>query len=223
MNDAKGLLAAALLSLGTWAPFGISFFDSAFVPLAHSVDLLIAVVAASSPERAFLAAAMSVSGSTLGSLILYEISRRGGRAVLAKHCAPQTIERIHGGMKRYGALMLALPTLIPGPLPMRPMVVAAGVFRMSRLRFIAVIAAARAVRFFAIAIVAVQYGEPAVQYLNQYGIAGLAVSALVVGTLALRKHFSSQSLPRSERRGGPPRPPAAATARQVPVTEYLPS
>jgi membrane protein YqaA with SNARE-associated domain len=223
VNDFRGLLAAALLSLGPWAPFAISLLDSAFVPLAHSVDLLIAVVAAASPERAYLAAAMSVAGSTLGSLILYEISRRGGRVVLEKHFAPKTIERIRGRMERYGALMLALPTMIPGPLPMRPMVIAAGVFRMRRLRFVAVLAAARAIRFFAIAIAAVHYGEPAAQYLNGYGMAGLAASALACASLAAWKRFGPRSRRKSECSGGPPRPPVAAPAQRISATEYAAS
>lgn len=179
LNKAPSSFLVSLLVLGPWTPFVVALLDSAFVPLAQSVDVLIAVCAATSPESAYLAAFLGTAGSTLGSLILYAISRRGGRALLERRLSPEKVERIRGQMQRYGALALALPTMIPAPLPMRPMVVAAGVFRMSVFRFAAVIAGARAVRYFAIAFVAVNYGDAAVSYLNEYGVAAFVASLVV--------------------------------------------
>ena len=108
---------------------------------------------------------------------------------------PEKVERIRGQMRRYGALALALPTMIPAPLPMRPMVVAAGAFRMGVVRFVAVIAAARAVRYFAIAYVAVNYGEAAVSYLNEYGAIAFVVFAALCVAVFVWKRFRAKIRP----------------------------
>ena len=195
LNKPPSSLLASLLVLGPWTPFAVALLDSAFVPLAQSVDVLIAVCAATSPGSAYLAAFWGTAGSTLGSLILYAISRRGGRALLERRLPPQKIERIRKQMERYGSLALALPTMIPAPLPMRPMVVAAGAFRMGVVRFAAVIAGARAVRYFGIAFVAVRYGEPAVEYLNEYGLAVFGVSVALFIAAILWRRLRRESLP----------------------------
>lgn len=195
LNKPPSSLLAGLLVLGPWTPFAVALLDSAFVPLAQSVDVLIAVCAATSPGSAYLAALLGTAGSTLGSLTLYSISRRGGRALLERRLTPEKVERIRGQMRRYGALALALPTMIPAPLPMRPMVVAAGAFRMGVIRFVAVIAAARAVRYFMIAYVAVNYGEAAVSYLNESGAAVFGASVLVCAAVFVWGRFRAKLHP----------------------------
>ena len=42
LNKPPSSLLASLLVLGPWTPFVVALLDSAFVPLAQSVDVLIA-------------------------------------------------------------------------------------------------------------------------------------------------------------------------------------
>lgn len=182
ISSARSSMLSTLMLLGPWTPFVVALFDSAFVPLAQSVDLLIVVQATVSPASAYLGAALAVVGSTLGSLILYEIARRGGRMAVEKRVPAAKLETIRQQIGKYGALALALPTMLPLPLPMRPLVIGAGVFRMPISRFVVVIAGARAVRYLGIAFLALHYGESALSFLKQYGLVALAC-ALGVGAV----------------------------------------
>ena len=97
--------------------------------------------------------------------------------MLEKRVAPQKLEKVRLQLEKYDALALALPTMLPIPLPMRPLVIAAGVFGMGRGRFVAVIAGARSVRYLGIAILTVNYGESAFALLSQYGLFALLAGA----------------------------------------------
>ena len=82
LNSLKGPLAQSVLGLGPWGPFLIALLDSAVIPLAQSVDLLILVQAASAPDTAYVTAFPAVIGSTLGSFILSEITALERRSSL---------------------------------------------------------------------------------------------------------------------------------------------
>ena len=79
LNSMKSPVVQSVLALGIWGPFFIALLDSAFVPLAQSVDLLILAQATMAPGTAYLAALLAVIGSTLGSFLLYTMSQRGSR------------------------------------------------------------------------------------------------------------------------------------------------
>jgi hypothetical protein len=77
------------------------------------------------------------------------------------------------------------------------MVIAAGVFRMGAIRFAAVIAGARAVRYFSIAFLAVHYGEPAIAYLKQYGLAVSGVLAALFAAVVVWQKLRRATAPLS--------------------------
>ena len=114
--------------------------------LGQSVDVLIVAQAAMSSQMAYLGASLATAGSTLGSLILYYLARRAGGPLLEETMQRARVEKIRGRFEKLDAFVLLLPTALPLPLPVRPLVIAAGVFRMNLWRFIGVIAFARGVR-----------------------------------------------------------------------------
>ena len=187
LNSLKGPLAQSVLGLGAWGPFLIALLDSAFIPLAQSVDLLILVQAASAPDTAYVPALPAVIGSTLGSFILYTLARQGGRWLLGKKLSGPRAERTHRRIETYGAGALILPTMLPLPLPVRPLVIAAGVFRMKPGRFLAAIAPARTVRYVGLAFAAAHFGESVPTFLQQYALE-LAVMLAVLGVVAFAVH-----------------------------------
>lgn len=186
LNSMNSPVVKSVLALGIWGPFFIALLDSAFVPLAQSVDLLVLAQAALAPGTAYVAALLAVIGSTLGSFILYTMSQRGGRWLLGKKLSGPQFEKMRRQIETYGALALILPTMLPLPLPMRPLVIAAGVFRMKPVRFLASIALARTVRYFGLAFASVHFGEAALTLLQQHALeAAVVLAALGVFSFVL--------------------------------------
>src|SRR5437588_11611531 len=74
-------ISDALVSYGPWGLLLLAFLDSAGVPVSAGMDVIVLVVAAKAPERAYLGAALAVLGSVAGNIFLFTASRRGLRWV----------------------------------------------------------------------------------------------------------------------------------------------
>ncbi len=185
-------LSQSAATLGPWGIFFVALGDSAFVPLPQGVDALIIAQAIAAPSTAYLAAALAVMGSLLGSLFLYEMARRGGRKMLERKVSSAGIDRMRRQFEQYDALVLVLPTMIPLPLPMKLFVIAAGVFQMRLIRFITAIAFARVVRYFGEAFIALQYREQTTAFLKEHALAGFAIGLALVGLFYVVSRWSTQ-------------------------------
>ena len=178
----------------SWGPFGaflIALGDSAFIPLPQGVDALLIAQAMASPEKAFLAAALAVAGSVLGSLILYGIARKAGRLALEAKVSERGIARLEDRTQRYGALAVALPMMIPLPLPTKIFVVAAGAFQMHVGQFIAAAAIGRTIRYGGEVWLALEYGAQATEVIKRNApAAALFGVALVVIFFAVHRWSS---------------------------------
>lgn len=172
-------LAAWLIALGPAGVFLISLMDSVAVPMPQGVDALLIAQAIAAPETAYWGAALAVLGSALGSLILFYMARRAGRAMLEKKASITGVEKMHRQIDRFGALVLVIPTMVPLPLPMKLFVIAGGVFQMKVGQFLAVVVFARCVRYFGEVFVAIRYGDQTANFLKENAVAA------VIGTILL--------------------------------------
>ncbi len=179
-------------AFGPWGIFLVALGDSAFVPLPQGVDALIVAQTIAAPDTAYLAAALGVLGSGLGSYILYTIARRVGRAMLEKKASGKGIERMRHQIEKYDALVLVLPTMIPLPLPMKIFVIAAGVFQMNLYRFVAVIVFARVIRYFGIAYAARLYGAETTTLLKENAPLGVGVAIAIILSFLLVHRWSTR-------------------------------
>jgi membrane protein YqaA with SNARE-associated domain len=185
---ARGLIA--------WGPHGLFFLailDSAGLPVVGGVDALLIAIAANSPREAYLAAAFAVLGSLAGSLILYALARKGGEVFLSKRISGRRAARMHVWFQRYGLITVFIPAISPLPLPMKIPVFCAGALQVRAAYFSAVVLAARAIRYFALAYLAEHYGQRTFQFLLAHGVSvaaialGLAVAAAVLLRLYQRR------------------------------------
>jgi membrane protein YqaA with SNARE-associated domain len=182
---------AALSALGPPGMFVVTIFDTAFLPTAQAVDLLIITQAAAAPKLAPALGACAVAGSTLGAMILYYIARGGGGWALRKSVSDAKIEEIRCKLDQYGAAALILPAMVPVPLsPMKIFIFAAGALGVQPLRVAAAMAFARTVRYTGLILLGVWYGEEAWEIFKRHTplIVGAATAALVLyfGVRALR-------------------------------------
>jgi len=173
-------LSEYLVTFGAFGLFAVAVLDSTFVPLPSSVDALLILLSTTNPSWMLLYAFMATSGSAVGCLILYLISRRAGARALNRFSETKR-QRVKNWIERYDALSVLVATLLPPPFPFKLFVVSAGVFRFSLTRFMLAIIAGRAFRFLLLGYLAVRYGGAAKEMLTKhYPWIGLGVVAAIL-------------------------------------------
>jgi membrane protein YqaA with SNARE-associated domain len=169
LNVWRQKIVAFAGALGAPGLFLISFLDSSVLTFPVINDLLLIELSIQKPLRMPLYAAMAMTGSVLGCVLLYFIAKKGGEAFFHKKAG----ERAHA-IRRwvvkngFGGMLAA--ALLPPPTPFKIFVFAAGVFEVPLGSFTSAIALARATRYFGIGYLAIRYGEQALPFIAQHKI-----------------------------------------------------
>ena len=189
------------LAIGGPGLFLIAFLDSSFVSLPQINDLLVVLMVTRNKALMPYYAAMATLGSIAGCYVIYYLAERGGDAFLRKRLRAGHIERALALYRRHGLLALIVPALLPPPAPFKLFVLMAGVAGVRRLHFIAAIAVARGLRYLLVGLLAIWYGDVALELMRTRGrevalwvvgliVAGVATWWLVrgAGSAAKRTH-----------------------------------
>jgi membrane protein YqaA with SNARE-associated domain len=199
-------LSEYLITFGAFGLFIVALLDSTFVPLPSSVDALMLLLSATYPNWMLLYAFMATSGSALGCLILYLVSRRAGARALNRF-SERKQARVKNLIERFDVMAVLVATLLPPPFPFKLFVVSAGVFRFSLVRFMLAIVVGRGFRFLLEGYFAVRYGAEAKEILAKYypwiGL-GLAVGILLFFLLKQKSLFNRANPWRTENSSRPP-------------------
>jgi membrane protein DedA with SNARE-associated domain len=158
-----------LLSFGLIGVFFVSIVDSSFVPLPVPgiTDLMIVVLAAQHANLFLLIGGATV-GSFLGGFFSYKVGQSGGMAFLEKHVSPRFLKPICTWMEKHAILAVALPAVLPPPMPLSPFVLAAGALKMSRDKFLTTFTASRFLRHSAAAALGIYYGPHVLRMWNHF-------------------------------------------------------
>lgn len=177
--------------------FFIALADSAFVPFPQGVDALLIAQGIANPEIAYLAAGLGALGSLIGSVGLYFLGRRAGRAILSKRVSPAGIQRLSDLVGEWGATLLIPVTMTPVPLPMKPIVLSAGIFQMPLPSFCIAIGVSRFVRYFSVVFLAMRFGDRALGFAVEHLHVVLVACALVVALFVWAHRMSNRWLNRA--------------------------
>jgi membrane protein YqaA with SNARE-associated domain len=172
-------------ALGPFGLFVAAFLDS-FLFLPELNDILVVSWSAAHPETAWVPVTMTTLGSLAGCSLIWWIGRRGGEPLLEKRFGVARLERTRAAFERWDLFALAVPAVLPPPVPFKIFVLSAGVFGVSYRRFAVSVGLARAVRYTAWSLMGIFYGEDAVTALKGvdawFGREGFPV---LVGSLGL--------------------------------------
>lgn len=170
------------LALAWGAPglFLVAFLDSSFLPLPGITDILLIVTVTRHRDAMLLYVAATVLGSMVGCLAMHAIGRKGGEALVRQRFTGPRIEKTMASLQRHGVMAVLIPCLLPPPAPFKIFVLLAGVVGISAARFAAAIAIGRGIRYLALGLLAVRYGERAAAYVAQHGVAASLVLAGIV-------------------------------------------
>ena len=189
-------MAAAAAFLGPWGVFLIALADSAFIPMPQGVDALLLAQAIATPEYAYWAAGLGSLGSLIGSVTLYFLARRAGQAMLRKRISEHGIERLSELVGQWGAAALIPVTMIPLPMPMKPVVLAAGIFQMPLGWFCLAVGFSRVVRYFGVVYLGIRYGDRAMEFAAEHLYLVVILCALLVALFVAVHHLSNRWLNR---------------------------
>jgi membrane protein YqaA with SNARE-associated domain len=162
----------------------IGALDSSLLSLPEINDYLVVGRCFKQPSAAFYFPLFAALGSVIGCLALYTIMRRGGQALLRRRFSRENIERAERAYARYGFLAIAIPALLPPPMPFKIFVATAGTLEYPRWKFVVTVMIARSFRYYVEGILAVYYGRRVLSFLRDNGIAIISVGTSL-GLVAL--------------------------------------
>jgi membrane protein YqaA with SNARE-associated domain len=180
----------------------VAFIDSAFLSIPEVNDIFVVTSSSAHPEKAWLYVLTTTLGSVAGCCTLWTIGKKGGEPLLVRKYGPERVERTRAAFRKWDILALAIPAILPPPIPFKIFVFSAGVFGVPFQRFALTVALARGARYTSWAIVGVLYGEAGMAYLkafdlwfqeNIWTITPVVLSVALIGLLVARKRQTTHA------------------------------
>ena len=159
-RPARGPFVRMLLSFGLLGVFLVSIVDSSFVPLpVPGVTDIMIIIMSAQHQNVILLVLLATVGSAIGGYFSHLVGQRGGMAFLEKRVPPRIFKRVRHWMESHAILSVALPAILPPPMPLSPFVLAAGALKMSRKKFMIAFSVSRCLRHTVAAWLGVHYGR----------------------------------------------------------------
>lgn len=161
-------------------PLGV--LDSSVIPLPGSMDVLTIALSARLGQLWFYYALMATAGSVIGSYITYRLARKGGEALLERKFTKARANKICKIFERWGFAAIAIPAVLPPPVPMVPFLFAAGAMQYSVKKFLAALTLGRLVRYGLLAFFAARYGRQILGFFSHHGDPSIVGAAILIVT-----------------------------------------
>src|SRR5262245_42730898 len=147
---------------------------------------------------------MATLGSLAGCSVLWWIGRRGGEAFLVRRFGRQRVDDTRSAFARWDVLCLAIPAVLPPPMPFKIFVLSAGVFGVRYRRMALTLLVARGVRYAFWGLFGAFYGDEALATLRvidqwfaervlELGLLALGAALATVAIALLRRRRRSAS------------------------------
>ncbi|MCS6805404.1 MAG: VTT domain-containing protein [Blastocatellia bacterium] len=183
-----------LLTLGAPGLAVIAFLDSAGVPMAGGPDALVLFLSWQQPAQVPLIVLAAAIGSALGCLVLYGIGRISGPVALSRF-EPRRRAWVTQKMDQHALWAVITAVMAPPPFPMKLIIIAAGVFNMSRGKFFAGVLVGRLIRYGVEGYMGARFGDRAAQVLQtQYPIIFAVLVATVLVVILIRRRRANAEL-----------------------------
>src|SRR6185436_1829066 len=157
----------------------IGALDSSLLSLPEINDYLVVGRCIKNPSAVFYFPLFAAFGSVLGCLLLYTIMRRGGQAVLRRRFSVESIQKVERAYARFGFLAIAVPAILPPPLPFKIFVATAGTLEYPRWKFLLTVMLARSLRYYVEGILAVFYGRRVLLFFRDNGVVIISIVATI--------------------------------------------
>jgi membrane protein YqaA with SNARE-associated domain len=155
-------------TLGPLGLFVVAFFDSSFLSVPEVNDILVVTSSAAHPKTAWIYVVAATFGSLAGCSALWYIGRRGGEAFLVRRFGRERVDQTRATFKKWDILALAIPAMLPPPVPFKIFVLSSGVFGLPFRRFAITLIVARGLRYVFWGVMGAMYGDEALALLKRF-------------------------------------------------------
>jgi len=171
-----------IYQLGGLGFIPLGLLDNSVIPLPGSMDVLTIFLSARKEQLWPYYASMATASSVMGGFVTYRLARKGGKETLARRFPARTLEKVYKIFERWGLGAIAIPALLPPPVPMLPFLFAAGTMQYPVRKFLLALTLGRIVRYTLLAFLAARYGRQVLTFIAQHGHPALLI---VVGLIAI--------------------------------------
>lgn len=191
-------LSRYLLLWGIPGLLAIAFLDSAAVPMMGGPDALVLLLAWRRPSQVLLIILAASIGSTLGCLILYRFARAGGEMALSRFSAERKTW-IKQKLDQNAFVAVAAGVAAPPPFPTKFVILAAGAFRVSQMRFGNGVFVGRLVRYSVLAYLGARFGDQAADVVKDHYPAFMIGLAVTVALFLLVRLYRGHGKPADQK------------------------
>ena len=166
--------------------------DNSVIPLTGSMDVLTIYLAARHRQTWAYYALMATLGAVIGGYVTYALARKGGKQAMERKLSKRTAAKVYATFERWGFWAVAVPALLPPPVPFVPFLIAAGALQYSREKFLGALTLGRLVRYSIVAGLGALYGTHIVRFFSRYYKPALTILiglAFLGGVLTLIQYF----------------------------------
>lgn len=158
-----------LFHLGGIGLIPLGLLDNSPIPLPGSMDVVTILLSAREQEWWLYYALMATAGSILGGFITYRLARKGGKEALERRFPRARVEKVNRTFRQWGFGAIAIPALLPPPMPMTPFLFAAGAMQYPTKKFLAALSLGRFVRYTVLAYLSARYGRQIIAFIEAHG------------------------------------------------------
>jgi membrane protein YqaA with SNARE-associated domain len=162
----------------------VGIMDSSLLSLPEVNDYITVIRVAQNPNEVYYFPLFPAVGSVIGCLILYALARRGEQFI-KRRFHPEQLDRVQQLYRRWGLFALAIPALLPPPMPFKIFVATAGAMEYPVVRFVAVVMIARTFRYYFWGVAAFFYRREVLKALDWLKEHFLTVLAVALGLIVL--------------------------------------
>lgn len=173
-----------IYQLGGLGFIPLGLVDNSVIPLPGSMDVLTIFLSASKEHLWFYYASMATAGSVIGGFVTYRLARKGGKETLARRFPPRKLEKVYKIFGRWGLGAVAIPALLPPPVPMLPFLFAAGAMQYPVRKFLFALTLGRLVRYTLLAFLAARYGRQILAFISPHAHPALFIVVGLIATMA---------------------------------------
>lgn len=172
-----------IFHLGGIGLIPLGLLDNSLLPLPGSMDVGLIILCARDSEVWFYYALMATAGALIGGYVTYRLALRGGKQMLERRFPRWQVDRVNRIFERWGFGAVAIPAVLPPPVPMTPFLIAAGAMQYPVKKFLGALAVGRLVRYMILAYLASRYGRTIIEFITEHGHpVALSVAGLLLAT-----------------------------------------
>jgi membrane protein YqaA with SNARE-associated domain len=179
-----------LFHLGGVGLIPLGLLDNSPLPIPGAMDIATIAFSARQQQLWLYYALMATAGSLLGGFVTYRIARKGGKEALERRFPRKRVERVYKLFERWGFLSIAIPALLPPPIPMMPFLFAAGALQYPAAKFLLALLLGRISRYMILSYLGGRYGTQVISFVVAHGHpVTVGIILAVVGAAALIYYF----------------------------------